>query len=43
MRLANGLKKSRIENGRVDLNFKETYVVTDKDNRKVIEIKTRKD
>ena len=41
MRLANGLKKARIENGRVDLNFKETYVVTDKDNRKVIEIKTR--
>lgn len=41
MRLANGLKKSRIENGRVDLNIKEMYVVTDKDNRKVIEIKTR--
>lgn len=40
MRFTNALKKARIDSGRIDLNFKESYVVTD-ENRNVLRIQAR--
>jgi ribonuclease R len=41
MRLANSLKQSRIEQGRIELSFNETYIKADKEDPKVFEILKR--
>lgn len=41
MKLANALKKQRIQSGRIDLNFKETYILEDPSNPKNVQIKIR--